>query len=67
MKNLHMKFPHALFFSGQGCGGSMKKLFLRIFPQTEDAGRGGVFTSLVVIMLKGRPPGVPRVSPPGGA
>ena len=27
MKNLHMKFPHALFFSGQGCGGSMKSFF----------------------------------------
>ena len=42
----------------------MKKLFLRIFPQTEDAGRGGVFTSFVVNMSGGRPPGVWRVPRP---
>ena len=58
------RVPMLCFFAGQGCGGSMKKLFLRIFPQTEDAGRGGVFTSFVVNMSGGRPPGVWRVPRP---
>ena len=34
-------------------GGSMKKLF---FPQTEDAGRGGVFTSFLVNYVCRPPP-----------
>ena len=52
------RVPMLCFFAGQGCGGSMK------IPQTEDAGRGGVLTSLVLNKSSVRPRRVPGLSPP---